>query len=209
MFATLNFRLGLEHSALSTTLNPLYIPGIKPGPPPPPAQCNTYKTKAVCPERCTWTDGKGCASPPPPPPPPGPCAPATQAECGVGTGPYTGAHVYCANACAWNGTKCIDRSPTGYPIPDNSSLVSLVGLGTPLSKNTTISFYGDSITCVCPCYQRRAIPSTHAVGPLGLRVAMNVCLCMVAYGSRLCVLPLFCTSIYRGHLKGGWICMKA
>eukprot|EP00037_Helgoeca_nana_P018723 m.180465 g.180465 ORF g.180465 m.180465 type:complete len:455 (-) comp24561_c0_seq4:235-1599(-) len=120
--------------------------GIKPGPPPPPAQCNTYKTKAVCPERCTWTDGKGCASPPPPPPPPGPCAPATQAECGVGTGPYTGAHVYCANACAWNGTKCIDRSPTGYPIPDNSSLVSLVGVGTPLSKNTTISFYGDSIT---------------------------------------------------------------
>jgi hypothetical protein len=123
--------------------------GIKPGPPPPPPPCDTFKSKSDCPAaRCTWDEAKGCERPPPPPPPPGPCAEATQAQCGVGAPPYTGARVFCAAACQWNGTACIDRKPTGYSMPANESLIELISADTPLPKDkpTVISFYGDSIT---------------------------------------------------------------
>ena len=123
--------------------------GIKPGPPPPPPPCDTFKSKSDCPAaRCTWDEAKGCERPPPPPPPPGPCAEATQAQCGGGAPPYTGARVFCAAACQWNGTACIDRKPTGYSMPANESLIELVSADTPLPKDKpmVISFYGDSIT---------------------------------------------------------------
>lgn len=128
--------------------------GRKPLPTPPP--CGNFSTNASCPHsRCTWANGH-CGSPPPPPPPPGPCNTASEAECGVGAGPYNGSKVYCAAACAWNGSSCIDRKPAAYPMPANDSLIELAGAGSPLRKldgtggapGVRISFYGDSITWV-------------------------------------------------------------
>jgi hypothetical protein len=74
----------------------------------------------------------------------------------VGAGPYNGSKVYCAAACAWNGSSCLDRKPTAYPMPANDSLELLAGSGSPLQKldgiggapGVRISFYGDSITWV-------------------------------------------------------------
>ena len=92
--------------------------GKKPGPPPPPPPCDSFTTQSICPPaRCMWdTKANTCTNKPPPPPPPGPCFKATQAQCGVGKPPYSGAKVFCANACQWNGTAlgciilCMSRS---------------------------------------------------------------------------------------------------
>ena len=129
--------------------------GRKPVPPPPP--CASFSKASACPpRRCTWVGGR-CAPPPPPPPPPGPCSAASQAECGAGRGPFNGSVVYCAAACRWNGSACLDRKPAGYPMPANDSLQQLAALGSPLRKlenssggrpGVRLSFYGDSITWV-------------------------------------------------------------
>lgn len=141
----------------TTCLHPTCISGTngrKPLPPPPP--CANFSTDSSCPRsRCTWANGR-CGSPPPPPPPPGPCNTASEADCGVGAGPYNGSKVYCAAACAWNGSSCLDRKPAAYPMPANDSLLQLAGAGSPLRKldgiggapGVRISFYGDSITWV-------------------------------------------------------------
>ena len=113
---------------------------------------HTTNTDAI--KNASWTSGSFTGTKPgPPPSPPGPCAVASQAECGVGSGPYTGkTPAYCAGACKWNGSACLDLKPAAYPMPGNKTLVALAGAASPLLKMPAgplvWSFYGDSITWV-------------------------------------------------------------
>ena len=72
-----------------------------------------------------------------------PCASGSKTVCGVADkGPY------CEQACGWNTTLNSCASVNNYPLPSNSSLISLVATSSPLnvSEILTIAWYGDSIT---------------------------------------------------------------